>query len=271
MKRQVLPGDVFGRYTIIQEAQSRISGKRIKRYMQAKCKCGTIKEVCLSSLVSGHIVSCGCYNREISSAQKCRTTHGMAYSRLYRIWKGMRRRCYSSNEPAYARYGGRGIFVCQEWNKSFLPFYEWAIQNGYSDNLSLDRINTNGNYEPSNCRWATDEIQANNKRSTIKYEFEGKYLSLPQISRIIDIGFPTLYRRINENKLTIEEAISIPLNGRCKKDLNVRKFTIEQIKEIYLSTEKQADVVKKYGISKAHFWRIKAKKVYSEYLNTITA
>lgn len=207
-------GKRFGRYIVLEESKSIISGSRTRIYVKCLCDCGVIKNVRLDSLKNKHIVSCGCYNREISRLQKPRLKHGLHGSRLYGIWKKMRERCHGKN--ALANYGGRGIFVSEEWRNNYLSFYTWAIENGYTDELTIDRINTNGNYEPSNCRWTTYEQQANNKRSNIKYKYQGELLTLPQISKKSGFGFPTLYRRINENGLSLKQALSIPLHGKCK-------------------------------------------------------
>lgn len=88
---------------------------------------------------------------------------GKSYTRIYRIWQGMKKRCYNPNFVSYNRYGGRGITVCEEWRNSSSSFYRWAINNGYSDDLSIDRIDNDGNYEPSNCRWTTSKVQASNQ------------------------------------------------------------------------------------------------------------
>jgi hypothetical protein len=212
-------GTVFGRYKIIALPYMKYSNTKRgligNTHVACRCFCGTERDVKLNSLKSGKTVSCGCYNREVSRSQKPRLKHGGCGTRLHLIWKSMRRRCNNKNDAAYKHYGARGISVCLEWG-DFSVFREWAVSNGYTEKLTIDRINVNGNYEPSNCRWATYETQANNKRSNIKYLHKGQMLTLPEIARMENIGFPTLYRRINENKLSLEDAISIPLGSSIK-------------------------------------------------------
>ena len=91
----------------------------------------------------------------------------MSGTRLYSIWSGLKGRCNNPNDPRYDRYGGRGISVCEEWNTSFQSFYDWAISNGYSEDLTIDRIDNDGNYEPTNCKWSTSKEQCNNRSSNI--------------------------------------------------------------------------------------------------------
>lgn len=138
-----------------------------------KCECGSEpKSIRESHLTSGVTHSCGCKKRkQITKMNKDNIKHGKRYTRLYKIWCGMKYRCYNENYDGYNNYGGRGIIVCQEWITDFENFYEWAIENGYKDTLTIERINVNGNHCPENCKWATMKEQENNKRNNTVLEW----------------------------------------------------------------------------------------------------
>ena len=123
--------------------------------------------------------------------------HMKSYSNLYYRWQSMKGRCYNKNNPKYKHYGGRGIKMCDEWLSDFMVFYNWSIKTGYREDLTIDRIDVNGNYEPSNCRWASDTVQRNNKRNTVYINCNGKTQSVAQWSRDLKIPSTTIRSRHN--------------------------------------------------------------------------
>lgn len=147
---------------------------------EAICECGNIANVLSGNLKRTH--SCGCLNSEMVRARQFK--HGYALYRnehtLYRRWQGMKARCYNENEDRYPIYGGRGITVCDEWKDDFIAFCSWALQNGFSEELEIERIDNDGNYCPKNCRWATHQEQYLNKRNTIRVEVSGETIALKQ-------------------------------------------------------------------------------------------
>ena len=165
-----LTGQTFGYWTVIK----RTDNKGRHTMWLCKCKCGTIRPVCTDNLRGGKSVSCGCIMKE----KPCTRKHGLHDTRLYATWQNMKERCRNPKNNNYHNYGGRGITVCEEWKNSFQSFYDWAMSNGYSDNLTLDRIDVNGNYCPNNCRWSTKKFQANNTRRNIYITYNKKTQTL---------------------------------------------------------------------------------------------
>lgn len=138
---------------------------------------------------------------------------GMSNTRIYRCWDRMKHRCYNSKNKDYRHYGGRGIKVCDEWlddTWGFTNFYYWAMNNGYSDNLTIDRIDVNGNYEPLNCRWATIIEQRNNMRSNVVLTYKGETHNLKQWSKILGLNYRTLCLRY-ERGWSVDTILNTPV------------------------------------------------------------
>jgi hypothetical protein len=123
----------------------------------------------------------------------------MTNTKLYEVWKAMKKRCFNKNCKIYADYGGRGITVCEEWVSDFVSFYNWSMQNGYAEGLTIDRIDNDGNYEPSNCRWTTHDVQIKNRRkykNSVDVEINGETKTLMEWSKLTGISYNTLHKRI---------------------------------------------------------------------------
>lgn len=197
-----LTGQRFGRLTVLGRKQN-----DKKNIWLCQCDCGNTAFVYKHDIVSGKTKSCGCLRREATAAN--RKKHGMSNSRLYRIWNAMKERCQCETNVQYSDYGGRGIAVCDEWKDDFQAFHDWAISNGYNENLTIDRINVNGNYCPENCRWATGKEQNANKRNNRILTYNGKSQTLQQWSEETGIEYTTLLYRIKHG-WTLEAALTVP-------------------------------------------------------------
>lgn len=182
--------------------------KNHKAMWLCKCDCGKETVVSSSNLQSGTTRSCGCFKEE--KRIESRYKHGGEPKRLYHIWCGMRQRCENKKSHKYRIYGGRGISVCDEWkgNNGFVEFRKWALSHGYSDDLSLDRIDVNGNYEPQNCRWATAKEQALNTRFNKFYNGLGMSKRASEWAEYFGINRVTFYKRLRRG-LTVDDMAKI--------------------------------------------------------------
>lgn len=201
-----LTGKRFGRLVVLERNGS--NNKRITIW-KCLCDCGNITSVIGTSLRRGATRSCGCLCRE--KVVQSHITHNLTHSRIYSIYHAMRSRCTNPNNEAYANYGGRGIRVCEEWLDSFENFRDWAFSNGYKDDLTVDRIDNNGNYEPSNCRWITNAEQQKNKRTSRYVTYQGKAKLIDEWSSLTGLPYGVIYKRIFQYGWSVDKALSTPL------------------------------------------------------------
>lgn len=193
-------GDVFNRLVALSDSE--------KSYNKIlfQCDCGSVIELLAIRVLNGGTKSCGCLQKERTS--KARRTHGMSETILYSKWLSLRNRCYTKSTSNYPRYGGRGIKVCNEWKNSFESFRDWAINNGYDEKLTIDRINFNGDYCPENCRWISAFDQAGNSRKARIMEAFGEKKHIMGWSRDprCEVALVTLMRRLKKG-MTMQEAM----------------------------------------------------------------
>ena len=204
-----LKGQRFGRLVSLGRAIEYDDERRVHHYkIKCICDCGNIIFTERKNLVYGYTRSCGCLYKET----RPKSVYGdmsKKRQRLYTIWFKMIKRCEDPNTKQYNGYGGRGVGICEEWH-NFDVFFEWAIENGYEDNLSIDRIDNDGNYEPLNCRWADRETQANNTRTNVKIEMDGETHTIAEWARIFNMKYITLYSRLLKG-YSLKEAVTMPL------------------------------------------------------------
>ena len=200
MRLKDLTGERFGRLVV----EHRAENKGSQTMWLCHCDCGKTTIVSAGHLKDGHTTSCGCFHNE--TMKKMMTTHNQTKTRLYKIWRGIIDRTMYSSHGKYKNYGGRGITLCDEW-KDFVVFREWAVDNGYADDLTIDRINSNGNYEPSNCRWTTMKVQQNNRTNNHLITCNGETHTMKEWSEIRGIKYSTLSMRVNKRKWSIPRAL----------------------------------------------------------------
>lgn len=208
-----LTGQKFGRLTVIRRSGT-IHGQAS---WLCKCECGNEKIVRGYCLRNSETKSCGCLAAELASSRL--KTHGKTKTRLFKIWSGMKERCYREYHKSYPQYGGRGIGICEEWRDDFSKFYEWAINNGYSDNLTIDRIDVDGDYEPSNCRWATAKEQGNNRSTNRLIAIDGRTQTLAEWALEYNIIPETIGRRLKRG-MDAKSAVTMPLNQSTRRKSN---------------------------------------------------
>jgi hypothetical protein len=206
MKIISLIGKRFDRLVVVKK-EPHESGENIR--WLCRCDCGKEVVVIGCNLKSGHTKSCGCLNSE--SRVKSNTTHGLSKTRVFHIYNGMKSRCYNPNEKSYKHYGGKGITICDEWIRDFCAFYDWSMKNGYESGLTIDRIDTGGNYEPSNCRWSSYKVQENNRSNNRKITIEGRTQTLTEWAEESGIDARLLHARIKRLGWSVEDAVKKPV------------------------------------------------------------
>lgn len=204
MKPINLVGQRFGRLVVLNRASSQNGHTR----WLCKCDCGNECIVHTSSLRTGNTKSCGCYKTE--NARKLYSSVRQNDKHLYAVWNGIKQRCTNKNNRSYKNYGGRGIRMDAEWANNYKSFYRWALSAGYKSGLEIDRINNDGDYCDSNCRFVSREVQANNKRNIKLYTINGVTKSLPQWCKEYDQDYYVVRQRVYKLGWNIEDALSTP-------------------------------------------------------------
>lgn len=216
-----ITGQKFGNLTAI---------KRTEKYSKTdgviwlfKCDCGKEAYVPVHCVKSGNTKSCGCLKIKSARAQgKRKRKHGEIKTRLYRIWSNMKSRCTLESKDSYQWYGERGITFCDEW-KDFINFRDWAISNGYTDELTLDRIDGSGNYEPSNCRWISQKEQCRNRKSNHHVLLNGEEMLLSDAAQIVGKSHSCLIRWIKNGNVDV-----VGSNGKTYSLQNTEQKTYER-------------------------------------------
>jgi len=183
-------------------------GKRNRSHWKVKCVCGKIFNTRTDALKTRTRISCGCKNPNTGPIK-----HGLTHHRIYKIYLGMKQRCYNKKNTKYPLYGGRGITICDEWLNDVTKFYEWSMANGYKDNLSIDRINNDMGYSPENCRWESKLTQSRNRRSSRMVEINGEKKTFSEWCLLYGINRKTATDRVRNGWDEIE-AITTPVGGK---------------------------------------------------------
>ena len=178
-------------------------------YWVCKCDCGIEKSYNPYKVINGKTKTCGCGKiaRCHSMTEKYRVKHSGRRERLYYIWRGMKERCHNPHNKDYGSYGAKGVRVCDEWWNDYIAFREWAIENGYANNLTIDRVNPRGDYEPTNCRWLSASLQNRNKRNTVKIELNGESIPLVEVCEQRGLKYVSVYARIFRRGVPPEQAL----------------------------------------------------------------
>lgn len=210
-----LTGHIYGDLEVIKISVDEACKK--KKWL-CRCKCGKECIVSGSNLRSGHTKHCPSCGYKITKEKK--TTHGQTKTKLYYVWRGMLNRCENPNFKSYQDYGARGIKVCEEWHNS-KTFLDWSKENGYEDGLEIDRINTDGDYCPSNCRWIKRLENSNNKRNNKLIEHNGETKTLAEWARHFGVNYKNLSRNIIKGYSLIDAVNREKSGDRSHKIKNI--------------------------------------------------
>lgn len=210
-------GTAFNKLTVIgplfRVRAARSIWRTAKLHCVCECQCGKVAVYSAGDLVRGGVKSCGCHRIQMGrTLGLANRKHGGEGTNIYDRWHNMKLRCYDPGQANFNHYGGRGVEVCDEWREDFAAFREWAFANGYSPKLQIDRIDVNGNYEPSNCRWVTNQENSNNRRNTIIVEWQGESKSLADWARDVRclVSRQTLWQRYSKDGWPFGLAMSTP-------------------------------------------------------------
>ena len=197
-KTDDLTGKHFGRLTVIQFDHM---DKYSSQYWLCECNCPSRTRLIVSrsALISGHTKSCGCFKKDLQ--RELKTIHGEYNSRLHNIWGNMKQRCTNKKDDNYNHYGNRGIEVFDEWMNSYENFRDWALSNGYSDVLTIDRINNDYGYFPENCRWVDHHAQMNNTRCNRHVTYNNETHTAAEWAKILNLSPNQMYYRLNKNDM----------------------------------------------------------------------
>jgi hypothetical protein len=203
-----LSGRKFNRLLVINF--SHMKGKH--SYWKCECDCGNDKITRADCLKNNTVKSCGCLNREANGVK-----HGQHGTKLYHVWAGVKDRCNNPNAKHFKHYGGRGISICEEWKVDYIIFFNWAMEKGYKEGLTIERIDVNGNYEPSNCKWITQKEQAKNTTRNRKITYDGQTLNITEWAEELGINRNTLNARLNKANVNIKEAFTKPVESKVQR------------------------------------------------------
>lgn len=211
-----LTGQRFGRLTVV-ERDKEWCGKDLHAHWICRCDCGNFVSTSGQRLRNKTAQSCGCFRKERMSevSIKENTVHGQAHTKLYKVFYGMKDRCYNPKNRKYKDYGGRGITICDEWLCDFSVFYSWAVSNGYKVGLSIDRIDNDMGYSPNNCRWTGVGEQNSNKRDNHIITFQGETKTVSQWAEQLGVNSSVIYTRIRRG-WEVEKVLTAPVQRKTK-------------------------------------------------------